>query len=34
VLLVVTVTVVLGSLLADFGYALLDPRIKLFEENA
>jgi len=34
VLLVVTVTVVLGSLLADFGYALLDPRIRLFEEKA
>lgn len=33
VMLVVTVTVVVGSLLADLGYALLDPRIKLVEEQ-
>jgi len=31
VLLVVTVAVVVGSLLADVGYALLDPRIRLDE---
>jgi peptide/nickel transport system permease protein len=29
VILVVTVTVVVGSLLADIGYSLLDPRIRL-----
>lgn len=34
VVLVVTVTVVVGSLLADLGYALLDPRVRLFEEDA
>ena len=31
VILVVTVTVVVGSLLADIGYSLLDPRIRLTE---
>ena len=34
VVLVVTVTVVVGSLLADLGYAQLDPRVRLFEDDA
>jgi peptide/nickel transport system permease protein len=34
VVLVVTVTVVVGSLLADLGYAVLDPRVRLFKEDA
>jgi peptide/nickel transport system permease protein len=34
VVLIVTVTVVVGSLLADLGYALLDPRVRLFKEEA
>lgn len=32
VMLTITVTVVVGSLLADLGYAALDPRIKLTED--
>ena len=34
VVLVVTVTVVVGSLLADLGYAVLDPRVRLFKEDS